>query len=160
MLWHSARRQVCRSVTLLFFQLFLTAPLPRASTPTALLAEGIKWALPRVLPTVRWISQPRGFKPTCSLCLKQKKELLNKPFYQQRCGSSNRSIKGVMCRCKLAKSSNGAGRSVTPCLSIALQVHTSYRILHAQHLSMYSFYSAANTKFMQLHWKFFYRGLS
>lgn len=42
MCWHSDGSQVCQSVMLLFFQLFLTTPLLRASTPAALLAEGIK----------------------------------------------------------------------------------------------------------------------
>lgn len=107
----------------------------------------------------RWISQQRGFKPTCSLCLKQMKVLLNKPFYQQSHGSSNCSIKGVACRCKLAKSSNVTVRSGTRCLSTALQVCTIYSILHAQHLSTCIFYSAANTKLTQLRWKFLLHGL-
>lgn len=52
---------------------------------------------------VRWISQQRGFKPTCSLCLKQMKVLLNKPFYQLGYGSSNGSMGGEAWRYKLAK---------------------------------------------------------
>lgn len=100
---------------------------------------------------VRRISQQREFKTTCSLCLKQTKVLSNKPFYQQSYSSSTYSIKGAACRCKLAKSSNGTVRSGTHHLSIVLQVHTSYSILHAHHLSMCVFYCAANTKSMQLH---------
>lgn len=109
---------------------------------------------------VRWISQQRAFKPTCSLCLKQMKVLLNKPFYQLSYGSSNCSIRGEACGYKLATPSSGTVTSATHSLSRALLVSTSYNILHTQHLSTGIFYSSANTKLMQLHWKFFHHGLS
>lgn len=116
MCWHSARRQVCR----LLGDIIVLPVVPYHSSaefppPQLCWQKELSEHSLVCFQQVRWISQQRGFKLTCLLCLKQMKVLLNKSLYERSYGSTNGGIGREAWRYKLAKPSSGTVASGTHC---------------------------------------------